>query len=153
MRSRAFSTAAVATSVVMLAGLTVTSADATTRRELKACWLAPTLSPLPLTVTVRGPQFGQRTLDNGTCKAWDVPSGTYRLTANATAIRTTFNASPQGRATVCGKSSYKNFRVFAVVTRGTRTSTVLLSESGGTVSVGVKQGRLTKVNFRLRCTE
>ena len=151
MRTRAISTAAVAASLTLVAGLTATAADAGTTRELKACWAAPTGNTLPLTITVRGPQFGQRTLANGTCKAWDVPSGTYSLDANATAIRTAFNASPQGRATVCGKSSFKNFRVYAVVTQFGTTRTVRLNESGGRFSVRVKKGHLTKANFRLEC--
>lgn len=151
MRARAMTTAAVAASLTLVGGVAVTSADAATTRELKACWQAPTGATLPLTVTVTGPQFGQRTLANGTCKSWDVPSGTYTLKANANGIRTTFNASPQGRETVCGKSSFKNFRVYAVITRLGTTRTVMLSESGGNVSVGVKANRLTKVNFRLQC--
>lgn len=151
MRARAMATAAVAASLTLVGGLAVTSADAATTRELKACWQAPTGATLPLTVTVTGPQFGQRTLANGTCKSWDVPSGTYTLKANATGIRTTFNASPQGRETVCGSSSFKNFRVFAVVTRLGTTRTVMLSESGGSFSVRVVKDRLTKANLRLQC--
>jgi hypothetical protein len=154
MRTRATSIAAVAASLTLVAGLAVVaSADAATTRELKACWQAPTGATLPLTVTVTGPQFGQRTLANGTCKAWDVPSGTYTLRANASGIRTTFNASPQGRETVCGSSSFKNFRVYAVVTRLGTTRTIMLSESGGSFSVPVTKNRLTKANFRLQCSK
>jgi Flp pilus assembly protein TadG len=152
MRARALSTAAVAASLTLVAGLTLTSAEASSFRELKACWKAPTGNTLPLTVTVSGRQFGQRTLANGTCKAWDVPTGNYTLTANAAAIRTTFNASPQGRATVCGKSSFHHFRVYAVVTRLGTTRTVTLGDSGGSVGVHVRKNHLTKVNFRLHCT-
>lgn len=151
MRARAMSAAAVAASLALVGGVAVTSADAATKRELKACWQAPTGATLPLTVTVTGPQFGQRTLANRTCKSWDVPSGTYTLKVNANGIRTTFNASPQGRETVCGKSSFKNFRVYAVVTRLGTTRTVMLSESGGNLSVPVRKNRLTKVDFRLQC--
>jgi hypothetical protein len=152
MRARTSAAAAIAASVTLLAGLTATSADAYTVRELKACWKAPTGNTLPLTVTVTGKQFGQRTLANGTCKAWDVPTGNYTLTANAAAIRTTFNASPQGRATVCGKSSFHNFRVYAVVFQSGTSRTVMLGRSGGSVSVHVRKGHLTKLNFRLLCT-
>lgn len=152
MRVRASSTAAVAASLTLLAGLTAASADAGTTRELKACWQAPTGNTLPLTITVRGPQFGQRTLANGTCKAWDVPAGTYTLTANATALRTLFNGSPQGREALCGKSSFHNFRVYAVISRLGTTRTVLLSESGGSFTVGVKKDRLTRANFRVQCS-
>jgi hypothetical protein len=152
MRARAKSTAAVAASLTLVAGVAVVaSADAATSRELKACWKAPTDNALPLTVTVTGPQYGQRTLANGTCKSWDVPSGTYTLKANANGVRTTFNASPQGRETVCGKSSFKNFRLYAVITRLGTSRTVMLSESGGNVSVGVRKDRLTKVAYRLQC--
>lgn len=151
MRARASSTAAVAASLTLVAGLAATSADAATTRELKSCWQAPTGNVLPLTVTVRGPQFGQRTLANGTCKAWDVPTRTYSLEANASAIRTLFNGSPQGREKLCGKSSFKNFRVVAVVSRLGTTRTVTLGESGGKFSVGVRKDRLTKVNFRIQC--
>jgi hypothetical protein len=152
MRARALSTAAAAASLTLLAGLTATSADAGTTRELKACWQAPTANTLPLTIKVSGPQHGERTLANGTCKAWDVPSGTYTLTANASAIRTLFNASPQGRVTLCGKSKFHNFRVYAVITRAGTTRTVLLGESGGSFTVRVRQNHLTKANFRIQCS-
>ncbi len=152
MPVRALSTAAVATSLTLLAGIGATSADALTARELSACWKAPTGNTLPLTITVSGPQFGQRTLANGTCKAWDVPTGTYKLTANASALRTLFNGSPQGREALCGKSSFHNFRVYAIVTRLGTTRTVLLGESGGSFTVGVRKGRLTKATFRVQCS-
>jgi len=151
MRARAMSTAAVAASLTLMAGVVATSSDAATTKELKACWAAPTTNTLPLTVTVSGPQYGQRTLANRTCKDWDVPSGTYRLTANASAIRTLFNASPQGRAELCGSSKYKNFRVYANVSEFGNTRTVMLSESGGSFTVRVKKDRLTKANFRVQC--
>jgi hypothetical protein len=152
MRLRALPTAAVAASLTLLAGLTATSADARTTRELKVCWQAPTGNTLPLTIEVSGRQHGERALANGTCKAWDVPSGSYTLTAKASAIRTIFNASPQGRDTVCGKSSFHNFRVVAAVTQRGTTRTVRLGESGGSFGVQVRAGHLTKANFRLECS-
>lgn len=151
MRTRTKSTAAAAASLTLLAGVVAASADGATTRELKACWKAPTGNVLPLTVTVSGPQYGQRTLANGTCKSWDVPGGTYRLTANASAIRTLFNASPQGREALCGKSSFKNFRVYANVSEFGNTRTVRLGESGGSFTVRVKKNHLTKANFRVQC--
>lgn len=152
MRARAKSTAAVAASLTLFAGVgVVASADAATSRELKACWKAPTGATLPLTVTVTGPQYGQRTLANGTCKDWDVPTGRYTLSANASGIRTTFNASPQGRERVCGSSAFKNFRVYAVVTQFGTTRTIMLNEGGGSFTVRVVKDRLTKANYRLQC--
>lgn len=151
MRVRTVTTTAIAASLTLVAGLIAVSADARTERELKACWQAPTGATLPLTIKISGRQHGERALANGTCKAWDVPSGTYTYTAKAQAIRTIFNASPQGRATVCGKSSFHNFRVVAAVTQRGTTRIVRLGESGGSFSVQVRSGHLTKANFRLQC--
>ena len=152
MRTRAISTAAVAASLTLLTGLVATSAEARTTRELKACWQAPTGNTLPLTITVSGRQYGQRTLANGTCKAWDVPTGNYRLAANASGLRTLFDASPQGREAVCEKSSFKDFHVVANVSQRGTTRTVVLGASGGSFEVRVIKNRLTKANFRLVCT-
>ncbi|MBA3745218.1 hypothetical protein [Sporichthya sp.] len=127
------------------------SADAFTAKELKACWAAPVGGALNLTVAVSGPQTGQRTLPNGTCKAWDVPAGVYKFSANANAIRTIFDSGPAGRTSVCGNAAFTGFNVYANVSRLKQSYTVTLGSNGGSFNVPVSKNKLTKANFRIKC--
>lgn len=151
-RTAALSTAAVAASLTVVAATVVAgSADAFTEKELKACWAAPVGGSLPLTVSVSGRQTGQRTLSNGTCKAWDVPAGVYTFSANAGAIRAIFDSGPAGRTAVCGNAAFTGFNVFATVKRLQQTYTVTLGNNGGSFNVPVSKNKLTKANFRIKC--
>lgn len=150
-RTVALSTGAAA-SLTLVAVVVAAQAGAFTEKELKACWKSPTAGSLPLTISVTGPQTGVRTITSGNCKAWDVPAGTYTLTADATSLKATFDSGPAGKTQVCGNAAATGFRVYANVVRLGTQQTVLLTDTGGAFGVKVTKGRLTKANFRLQCT-
>jgi hypothetical protein len=151
-RTAALSTAAVAASLTLVAGLVATSADAFSEKELKACWKSPTAGSLPLTVRVSGPERGVRTLTSGNCKEWDVVAGVYTFTADANAIKSLFASGPAGKTAVCGNAAATSFRVIANVIRFGQSSTVLLNDTGGSFHIQVLKNKLSKANFRLQCT-
>jgi hypothetical protein len=63
--------------------VSVGSADAFTKKELKICWSNTSDAPgIDLLAVADGPSYRHNRLDSGECQSWDVQAGRYTLTVN-----------------------------------------------------------------------
>lgn len=148
-KKTAVTTAAVAASLSLVAGMTAHQAGAFTSKELKVCWESPGAAKLP--VVVSGPERGSRLLADGACKSWDVRAGIYTITINAQAIETLFESGAAGRTAVCGTDAVTGYSLSSSNKRLQNYSTVALSDSGGSFNLKVTKNRLSRALVKLTC--
>lgn len=146
MRKRAYSAAAVASSVALLTFGAPTASQAYTQKELNLCWSNASQTPSQdLEVVADGPSYKTFSLDTGSCMAWDVKPGQYKITLeDVDEFMQGFNAScpgpgsPSLKITVKRQNTgYKAYPLAALL--------------NGSITTNVKKDRRTTVSAYLRC--
>jgi len=145
MRRTAYSAAAILGAVALLTVGTPTASQAFTKKELSLCYINTTLdTSFDWEWVADGPSFKKVSLDAGTCMAFDVQPGRYKITVES------FDRDVQSN---CPRG--KQLGGALIVKRGGDTYDA--STTGffrnGEVFTDVKKNRRTSVTLKAECLD
>jgi hypothetical protein len=149
MRKSVVTAVAIGASAALVGGMTLSTAEARTKKELNICWASDDPAPtVALPAVADGPSYRATDLTAGNCKAWDVRPGNYKFTVrNANAWLTEISTACNGLAgreteelTIRVKRAGQEYRDYSF-------NTFL----HGDIVTNVKKDRRTTIAAHLRC--
>jgi hypothetical protein len=151
MRKRAYSAAAVVSSVALLTVGAPTVSQAYTQKELSICYVNQTVDQLQdLEIVADGPSYKSASLDAGECARFDVRPGQYKMTLEdvdefVDALPASFNN--------CEGDDQGRFRIYIKRMNDTYRAFTLAALLNGEVTTNVKKNRSTTVTAAIECFE
>lgn len=159
MRKPLLAATAVAASAALTFGMPM-AAEARTAKELKLCWNSPAgaTKQFPLRLVADGPASRSANLAPGTCKAFHVPRGEYKVVFpyNNQPLIDYAQADSFNYDEICGAApqgtEWDTARLLFTVKRG-KSVTYDTQEANypGYITTTVQKRHLTRVTVKLQC--